>query len=290
MLNSYIGVFLYLVLPNHLMWRFLSDNERAMLLNSTRLHNNLQYAQPGSYDRDHLRHIPASETKEGKIVNWVLNAYSPASVLEIGPGNGFYSRLFLDYASVKTYTAIDIVEPFIEYMRKNVIRGDDPSKVKLIYGNFLENRFDSRFDLIIFIASLHHIPNRVEVTRKCASLLTKNGRIVFIEPRHGIPRIIQLFRKYVKHYHKNEFWMNRNNFSSHHFLAFSEIKHIARTCKLKIARLFFYSIIKGDRHLKNILKPKIGFFSCRHFVPLSLFAQFVYVVFEKDKHSCSMQQ
>jgi SAM-dependent methyltransferase len=272
------------------MWRFLSDNERAVLLDSTRLHNNLQYAQPESYDRDHLRHIPASETKEGKIVNWVLNTYSPASVLEIGPGNGFYSRLFLDHASVKAYTAIDIVEPFIEYMRNNVIRGDDLSRAKLVYGNFLENRFDRIFYIIIFIASLNHIPNWVVFMKKFAFLLKKNGRIVFIEPRHGIPRIIQLFRKYVKHYHKKEFWINRNNFSSHHFLAFSEMKHIARACKLKISRLFFYSIIKGDKHLKNILKPKMGFFSCRHYVPLSLFAQFVYGVFEKDKHSCSIQQ
>ncbi len=286
MLNSHLGVFLYFMLPNHLMWRLLATDEKAALLESTRLHNNAQYANPGSYDRDHMRFIPAGETKEGRIVSWAIGSYSPSSVLEIGPGNGFYARLFLDSPNLINYTAIDIVKPFIEYIAKEVIRADDRVKSELICGDFLRTEFKRKFDMIVFINSIHHIPNRTEFMQKCVSHLSENGCILLIEPRHGISRITQLCLKYIKYYSRKKFWADRNNFSSHHFLTFSEIRHIAKKCRLRVSHLFFYSIIKGDRQLANIFKPKIGFFSCRHFVPLSLFAQFVYAVFEKDRRYC----
>lgn len=282
MLNSYIGVLLYFILPYNYVWNLLSEEEKDMVLTGCYKWNNLRYVRPEDYDREHNITLPAGQTKEGKIIQYLLDKYSPSSVLDIGPGNGLYSRLFLDYPSVKEYTAVDIVESFIRYIEKNVISDNEKAKINLICGDFLKYSFNKKFDLIIFLSTLHHIPNRVDFIKKCASLLSERGRIVFVEPRHGIPRIWQLIRKYFKYYCKKSFWLNRDNFRTHHSLTFTEIKYLARKCGLKISELSFFSMARGDRHLSRIFKPKIGFFSCSHFIPFSLFAQYVYVILEKE--------
>ena len=283
MLNSAIGILFYYLLPNHLVWQMLSQGEKKIILDACYLHNNTQYARIQDYDSEHNRTLPAKETKEGKIVQYVLKKYSPSSVLEVGPGNGLYSRLILDYPSVKEYTAIDIVEPCINYIRNNVLLENEHSKTELICGDLLAQDFNNKkFSLIIFISSLHHIPYRTEVVKKCVSLLNENGYIVFIEARHGIPRILLLLRKFIKYYHKKEYWLNREHLSTHHSLTLLEIRHIAAKCKLRILELFFFTA-RGERYFKCFLDRRLSFSCWPHFIPLSLFSQYVYVSFSKTK-------
>jgi SAM-dependent methyltransferase len=281
MLNNPIGRFFYCLLPYYLTWKLLSREEKNIVMDACYLHNNRTYADAQDYDKDHCRTVPPQETREGKIIQYILNKYSPCNVLEIGPGSGFYIPMILNHLSIKKYTAIDIVDPFLKYIENNLTLGSENAKVNLICGDFMNYQFDKKFDLIIFISSLHHMPNRVDIIKKCASGLTDRGKVVLLEPRYGIPRFLGLIKKYVKYYCKKNYWKNKENFAVHHYLTLSEISYLAKKSNLKISELLFY-LFRGEKYLNHFNKSKIGLFCCYHFIPLSLFSRYVYVMLEKD--------
>lgn len=281
MLNNRLGVFLYLILPHYISWGMLSEKEKKSICDGTIFHNLKQYEIPEAYDNDHKRSLPAEETREGKIINFVLKKYSPVSVLEIGPGSGFYIKLFLENKNIKEYAAIDIVKGFLDYIKKMIPQKNSQPRIDLICADILKYDFEREFDLIIFNSSLHHIPYRVEVLNKCASLLAKKGVIVFIEPRHGIPRLTQIIKKFLFSNRKKNYWLNKNNLSTHHFLTVSELRHIERKCKLEVCDLFFFAI-KGERYSGKLFRRELGFPYTKNIFPLSWFAHQVFTVLKKE--------
>jgi len=281
LLNNHAGILLFYLLPYHWVWNLLNNKEKISLLNASKIFNNRIFAKPENYDIIHKRPDSYKEAKNGKIIQYVLEKYRPTSVLEIGPGSGFYLRQFLDFPSVKEYTAVDIVKEFTDYIKRFVLLNGEEKKVDLICGDFLETKFNKKFDLVVFMSALHHITDRTSFVEMCASLLSDNGRMVFIEPHHGLPRIFRLLKKYIKHHHKRQYWQDAKNIPTHHYLSLAEIKYLSRKAKLRISELSFFSIVRGDRHLSSIFKPRLGFFSCSSFNPLSLCAQDLYVLLEK---------
>ncbi len=280
-LNNPIGVFSYLLLPNHLIWNILKKDERTALLEICRSENNKMYADPKNYDREHKSPDSPMNTKNGRIISRIMGICSPESVLEIGPGSGFYTELLLGFPSVKNYIGVDITETFVDYLKANLLpKYHGGKKVNFVCGDLLKQDFSSKFDLIIFISSLHHIPNRTEVIQKCKDLLTERGRIIIIEPRHGIPRVLTLIRKIFRNYCKRSYWQDASNLVTHHFMTFSEIKYIAKKSGLKIQEMLFFDF-KGEKYLDRIKKTRLGFFSCYYFVPLALFSHYVYAMFAK---------
>lgn len=279
MLNNSFGVLLYLVLPYHWSWKLLSSEERERLYRATVAHNQDQYANPEDYDAEHRRIQPPHATKEGQLIVAALNSYCPSSILEIGPGNGYYTRLFLDNTTVATYTAIDIVQPFLDHIWNKMIKPGERDRVTLLCGEVSQQKFSRKFDAIFFNSSLHHMPAREAIFKRCESLLTEKGVIILIEPRHSIFRVMHLIKKYIKTYRKRAFWSNKNNIGTHHMLTVSELRHLARKSNLVIKELHFFSI-KGEKYFKK--KPAgFNFFFCRSQDPLSLFAYQMYVVFER---------
>jgi SAM-dependent methyltransferase len=261
-------------------WKSLSPDEKKIVFGACREFNNSFYAKPEEYDRVHKRTLAPRETREGQLVQYALDKYKPRTVLEVGPGNGYYTRIFLEHYTVKEYSAIDIVNAFLEYIRNHVVREDELNRVDLINADLLAHQFKKRFDLIVFINALHHIPNRLEIVRKCQTLLNENGKIVLIEPLHSLPRIIQLIKKFFIYYYKKSYWQNRNNLSNHHFLTKMEVRFIARKCSLRINHAFCY-LFRGERHLARFKRKNLNFFLTSFHMPMSLFARIVYLVLEK---------
>lgn len=278
MLNNAFGIFLYLLLPTHWVWRLLSNIEREIILDACYNHNNAQYALPENYDREHERQGSPESTEVGKFLQHALQKYSPGSVLEFGPGSGFFTRQIFNAPSVKQYCAVDIVQPCLDYVKEGIAAKQTRIKSEFICGDFLKQEFGQKYDLIIFMSTLHHIPNRVEYLKKCAALLSNRGTVIIIEPTHRVIRIFRLIWRFFRKYRKKSFWQNRNNLSTHSFITMLEIRHLRRKCNLKINEVVFFSIA-GARFVPPILRSKIGFLHCSALNPISMLAQQIYVSF-----------
>lgn len=95
------------------------------------------------------------------------------SVLEIGVGTG---RLAVRVASLcGKFTGIDISPKTIDRAKENLAEFDN---VKLICGDFLSYKFDSKFDVIYSSLTFMHIEAKKKAINKVATLLKDGGKLV----------------------------------------------------------------------------------------------------------------
>lgn len=282
MLNNTLGIFLYILLPNHWVWNLLSGSEKQIILDACYRHNNKQFAHPDEYDRDHNRHEAPEKTKEGKFLQHALDKYAPVSVLEIGVGSGFYARQIFNCPTVQEYHAVDIVQPFLEYVKREIADKQSRIKTAFYHEEFLKQEFGRKYDLILFMSTLHHIPNRLDYMKKCESILSDRGVIVIIEPTHRIIRISFLLWRFYKKYSKKSHWQNRDNLSTHSFITMLEINYLKRECGLKTDELKIFTII-GGRFIPFALHDFGGVATCGKLNPLSMFGHQIYASFSQLK-------
>jgi 2-polyprenyl-3-methyl-5-hydroxy-6-metoxy-1,4-benzoquinol methylase len=113
------------------------------------------------------------------------------SLLEVGCGGGFTA----DYLKGRynAYTGVDYSENLIAY----AMRYNSSSKTRFVCKNI--NDFDSteKFQIILMIGVLHHIPEPEKVLKHLMVRLEQKGVVVVNEPQKGNP-IIGLLRKIRK--------------------------------------------------------------------------------------------
>jgi SAM-dependent methyltransferase len=125
-------------------------------------------------------------------------------------------------------------------------------------------------DLIVMLSAVHHIPNRVELFRKLSGCLSENGRIVCLEPTHYLSRMLHLTYRYLKQYHKREFWSDYRNLSTHAFCTYEEFAKIVQALpEIEIAEIYFDISRKANwlRRLVRAYDPE-GFWRNDKFVYL----------------------
>ena len=79
---------------------------------------------------------------------------NPISVLEIGPGSGYYSKMIFDHPSVLNYDFIDINDKFLEFIAERIANSNKKN-------NFSSNTFigdvssfdfqNKKYDLIVLL-------------------------------------------------------------------------------------------------------------------------------------------
>jgi 2-polyprenyl-3-methyl-5-hydroxy-6-metoxy-1,4-benzoquinol methylase len=112
-------------------------------------------------------------------------------ILEVGCGAGFSA----DYLNGKfiNYTGVDYSQNLINYaIKHNNYRG-----VNFECLNINEFNTDFKFDVVLMIGVLHHMPEPENVIKSLFKILTPNGIIVVNEPQAGNP-LIGLLRKIRK--------------------------------------------------------------------------------------------
>jgi SAM-dependent methyltransferase len=200
----------------------------------------------------------------------VLVAHNPTKVLEIGPGSGFYTRLICEYTTVRHYMAVDIVRPFLDYLEprlQNMVQVQQLDGYQLIHDDFMQIELEPA-DLIVMLSAVHHIPNRVELFQKLSTCLTENGRIICLEPTHYLSRMLHLTYRYLKRYHKKEFWSDHHNLSTHAFCTYEEFAKIDQALpEIEMTEVYFDISRKVDwlRLLVNKSDPD-GFWQNDKFV------------------------
>ena len=107
-------------------------------------------------------------------------------LLEVGCGGGFAAR-YLD-GLYETYTGVDYSEELIGYaQRYNAGPGRE-----FLSANIKDFVATRRFDVILMVGVLHHMPDPAGILDQLRGLLAPEGLVVVNEPQRGNPAISAL--------------------------------------------------------------------------------------------------
>lgn len=226
------------MLRNDISWGLLSQEEKNIILDANRSHNihREDYSDPEKYGCERMSggdNFDSAEeratTERGAFLLQVLDELKPAKVLEIGPGAGFYTKTICEYPSVEKYTAIDINQAFLDYLEPRLqgIKKSGPFSFELICGDPSSCRFKEKFDLVVLLSAVHHIPDRRDLFAGLKGMLNEGGAIFCFDPSHYLIRISTLaFRCFTSKYLTKGYYMQRTNLSTHHMCTYGEYRKI----------------------------------------------------------------
>ncbi|TSC87781.1 MAG: type 11 methyltransferase [Microgenomates group bacterium Gr01-1014_7] len=121
-----------------------------------------QYPGQLSYIRSTLHNLLQIRRK-----NWVKKYIKSGKILDVGAGEGVFGKTL-----GPNFAVTNLESPFAKVANKNVVKAD-----------FLKWKTDKKFDGIVFLESLEHVPSPQDYLKKARSLLNKNGYILVECPR-----------------------------------------------------------------------------------------------------------
>jgi 2-polyprenyl-3-methyl-5-hydroxy-6-metoxy-1,4-benzoquinol methylase len=137
----------------------------------------------------HLRHATLRKRIDGRIsgaVAELLQRQDRCAVLEIGAGHGSFTDTVL--AAGGTATVTEMSRASFEYL---AAKFHDTPEVKVVYdadGN-APFKDGAKYDLILLISVIHHIPDYLDVvTRLCDTVLRPGGMVVTFQDPIWYPR------------------------------------------------------------------------------------------------------
>jgi len=264
---------MYFILRNDLAWKMLSDKEREIIKKINNDYNNnrddyinietfgsSRQAEGERWDTFNYEKLKSNKVKGNDAVylSSQLDKYNPSSVLEVGSGPGLFTRMIYDHKSVNSLSINDINAGFVKFILNQEKKHNSRKKFNHYIGDILSLKISEKFDMIVIISSLHHIPDREEVFLKFCDLLNPNGLIVICEPSHYIKRIYTLLKK-VRMMTSKKYISNLQNYSTHHMCTKGEYRNIVKKLnRLQIETIDYDdSTIKKNMLLKRLFSNRI---------------------------------
>jgi 2-polyprenyl-3-methyl-5-hydroxy-6-metoxy-1,4-benzoquinol methylase len=137
----------------------------------------------------HLRHVALRERLDSKIrtaIADVLDRQESCDVLEIGAGHGSFTETIL--AAGGTPTVTEMSEASFNYLQQKF---RDVPGVRVMYDSdgSAPLRDGARYDVILLISVIHHIPDYIEaVSSLCDKLLRPGGTLLTFQDPLWYPR------------------------------------------------------------------------------------------------------
>jgi SAM-dependent methyltransferase len=233
-IRSRLGYLLYILGRNDRVWKGLRPEDKQLVNEANLLHNNERpdYADPTLYQGG-TTYDSTSDRKEtivGQRLAAFLAEHKPESVIEIGPGSGFYTHTIAYTSSVRSLTLIDIVDSFLSFLDQRLSLLTQERKdfsYRILHGDFDEMQVEPA-DAVIMLSAVHHIPNRVDLFRWIHAALKVGGSCFLYEPTHYLPRRFSLLGKFARNYHQPEFRARKESYSTHHFCTLEEFEAITK--------------------------------------------------------------
>jgi ubiquinone/menaquinone biosynthesis C-methylase UbiE len=123
-------------------------------------------------------------------------------LLDLGCGDGKYSRLLYSLNKNINITAVDISEEALKRAKSNLVG----TGARLIKGDMGNLPFSANsFDVLLIIDALHHYPHFSQVIKEAHRVLRKNGYMLIAEPlkdnvfANFAIRVWDWMPKYIKH-------------------------------------------------------------------------------------------
>ena len=170
------------------------------------------------YPKMYWQHLGKLSSLREWLHNWLqkdraswFNSYlRSGSILDVGSGEGAFGKMLGE-----NFEVTNLEYPDADVSNQSVVKVD-----------FLTWRTNKKFDGIVFLESLEHVPNPQKYLQKASSLLKKNG-FIFVE----YPRFSSFESRILGRY-----WLQRD--IPRHLFHFSEegLRKIAKMVNLKVVR------------------------------------------------------
>lgn len=261
LLSSRLGIALYLLLPNRLVWSCLSREDQVRVHQGDVYQNTHRpdYANPNQYQNGTGFDSPPAvrRTRHRLELLDFLNRLQPSSVIEVGPGSGHLTRAIVEFPSVHRYVAVDLNRAFLEHLQPRLERVAKPGfSFGLVWGT-IESVREERFDAAVLVSSVHHIPDRLALFQALAGCLRHQGRVIAIDPTHYLLRLRKVLRKVTSsgYLAKQLEAATRNQLSTHAMCQLGEYRAVTRRTGLAIARVEFFNQPRKVSRLRAIGIP-----------------------------------
>jgi SAM-dependent methyltransferase len=137
----------------------------------------------------HLRHGNLRKRIDSQITDAIgeaLQRQGECAVLEIGAGHGFFTDNVL--AAGGTATVTEMSKASFDYLAE---RYRDVAEVRVVHDidGSAPFKLEAKYDVILLISVIHHIPDYLEViTRLCETVLRPGGTVVTFQDPVWYPR------------------------------------------------------------------------------------------------------
>jgi ubiquinone/menaquinone biosynthesis C-methylase UbiE len=109
----------------------------------------------------------------------VLKGKKYEKILEIGPGPGTWTPIFAGIC--ESLTLVDISDTMLD-IAKNRLKEHE---ITFHLGDFMELRFEEKFDLIIAVRSFEYFEEKEKFIHKCNNILSDGGEIILVTKTKG---------------------------------------------------------------------------------------------------------
>lgn len=301
-LKTFLVFYFFRVLRNDISWRLLSDKNREWILRSNLIPNLERpgYADPENYGGGKTFDSKKNRksTAKGLLLANYLEKYQPKSVLEIGPGAGFDTRMICDFPSVKRYVGVDINPAFTDFLQPRLNKFALSKKdfsFSLHTGDFKSMAFEP-VNSIIFLSAVHHIPDRNELFASIKEPLVEGGTLFLYEPSHYLPRIDLITRKFLRGYYGPKYRNELSGLATHNFCTAEEFEKVFhKVGQLKMEKCFHLRlefpffvnrILRAYLNRKGVFRTPENWFMVEGANnPLRFFANRIAVIAQKSTRS-----
>ena len=119
----------------------------------------------------------------------VLNGKRFSSAFEIGPGDGIWTKLLLNYS--KQIDALDLSEEMLDMATKRL----NGAKVGLRHGDFLTTKIKKKYDLIYSIRCIEYLPDKDRAINKISSIANKGAGVLLVTKNPHFMKLIKQDKK-----------------------------------------------------------------------------------------------
>ncbi len=97
------------------------------------------------------------------------------SALEIGPGDGIWTELFINYVQ-----KLDVIEISSEMRDMFLDRLKNKDNIKIILGDIFDVPLTKKYDLIYTVRCFEYIPDKLEIIKKFSCALNNGGDLIIV--------------------------------------------------------------------------------------------------------------
>lgn len=204
---------------------------------------------------DYLQNSSDRITIRAQLVKKFLGPIQNVTILDIGCGDGSLSLQFLGAGNQLTLN--DISENMIEVVEKR-ISPEFENDVTLINDSFEAVKGNEKFDVILCVGVIAHVPNVSELFEKIGGLLKPGGQLIIETTPNPYPigkllypyyRLRRFFSKNMANYQKNR-------------LEIDSLLSYTKSLNLEVIKTVRYSFpLPGMSHWPQSLKLRYTLFT-----------------------------